>query len=138
MDFKNVAMVVNFDFPQTVKNYMHRVGRTARWRSLLCERAFVMTFLGAEPLAQHCHWYQERQRRHACRSSRNIRLKRRQRFEAPSSVQISCSLFLQSQVTTNPEPSITPLEIRLNDIEGFRYRVESVLKNVTRRSNLFN
>jgi len=30
IDFRNVSNVVNFDFPHTVKNYVHRVGRTAR------------------------------------------------------------------------------------------------------------
>jgi len=30
IDFRNVSNVVNFDFPHTLKNYVHRVGRTAR------------------------------------------------------------------------------------------------------------
>ncbi|EFA81852.1 putative RNA helicase [Heterostelium album PN500] len=30
IDFRNVDIVVNFDFPRTVKNYVHRIGRTAR------------------------------------------------------------------------------------------------------------
>ncbi|CAI1593130.1 hypothetical protein SEUBUCD646_0L03280 [Saccharomyces eubayanus] len=30
VDFKNVACVLNFDFPTTAKSYVHRVGRTAR------------------------------------------------------------------------------------------------------------
>ncbi|KYQ99970.1 putative RNA helicase [Tieghemostelium lacteum] len=30
IDFKNVDIIVNFDFPRTIKNYIHRIGRTAR------------------------------------------------------------------------------------------------------------
>ncbi|KAK6174176.1 hypothetical protein SNE40_017501 [Patella caerulea] len=30
IDFQNISNVINFEFPKTVKNYIHRVGRTAR------------------------------------------------------------------------------------------------------------
>ncbi|EJU04701.1 P-loop containing nucleoside triphosphate hydrolase protein [Dacryopinax primogenitus] len=30
MDFKGVNLVVNYDFPQTVQSYIHRIGRTGR------------------------------------------------------------------------------------------------------------
>jgi ATP-dependent RNA helicase DDX52/ROK1 len=30
IDFVGVAMVVNYDFPQSVASYIHRIGRTGR------------------------------------------------------------------------------------------------------------
>jgi ATP-dependent RNA helicase DDX52/ROK1 len=30
IDFKGVAMVINYDFPQSVQSYIHRIGRTGR------------------------------------------------------------------------------------------------------------
>eukprot|EP01132_Coremiostelium_polycephalum_P004316 gene4316-5402_t len=41
IDFRNVDIVVNFDFPRTVKNYIHRIGRTARGSSKGIALSFV-------------------------------------------------------------------------------------------------
>jgi ATP-dependent RNA helicase DDX52/ROK1 len=30
MDFKGVNLVINYDFPQSVQSYIHRIGRTGR------------------------------------------------------------------------------------------------------------
>ncbi|KAK3094736.1 hypothetical protein FSP39_005568 [Pinctada imbricata] len=41
IDFQNVANVINFDFPDTVDAYIHRVGRTARGDNNGCALSFV-------------------------------------------------------------------------------------------------
>ncbi|GAB5355437.1 hypothetical protein AAMO2058_000205400 [Amorphochlora amoebiformis] len=97
VDFKNVATVVNFDFPLSIKNYVHRVGRTARGGasgSALSLVADHETELLASLVA------------HQIEKNRSL--------------------------TTDPKADIEALEISLADIEGFRYRVGSVLKSVTR------
>lgn len=30
LDFKGVNLVINYDFPQTIVSYIHRIGRTGR------------------------------------------------------------------------------------------------------------
>ncbi|KAJ2359735.1 ATP-dependent DNA/RNA helicase [Coemansia sp. RSA 2611] len=43
IDFKGVAAVVNFDFPQSARAYTHRVGRTARAGSRGMSLSFIST-----------------------------------------------------------------------------------------------
>ena len=30
LDIKNIGLVINFDFPSTIQDYVHRIGRTGR------------------------------------------------------------------------------------------------------------
>ncbi|XP_041477062.1 probable ATP-dependent RNA helicase DDX56 [Lytechinus variegatus] len=41
IDFQNVCNVINFDFPESVKSYIHRVGRTARGEKMGTALSFV-------------------------------------------------------------------------------------------------
>ncbi|XP_030841987.1 probable ATP-dependent RNA helicase DDX56 [Strongylocentrotus purpuratus] len=41
IDFQNVSNVINFDFPESVKSYIHRVGRTARGEKMGTALSFV-------------------------------------------------------------------------------------------------
>eukprot|EP01130_Rhizamoeba_saxonica_P016587 TRINITY_DN7696_c0_g1_i1.p1 TRINITY_DN7696_c0_g1~~TRINITY_DN7696_c0_g1_i1.p1 ORF type:complete len:506 (-),score=126.04 TRINITY_DN7696_c0_g1_i1:120-1637(-) len=43
IDFRDIANVINFDFPWTVKNYVHRVGRTARAGNYGTALSFITT-----------------------------------------------------------------------------------------------
>ncbi|EGC36067.1 hypothetical protein DICPUDRAFT_32400 [Dictyostelium purpureum] len=91
IDFKNVDIVVNFDFPRTIKNYIHRIGRTARGTNKGIALSFV-TFNNENLLSKV----------------------QKTRGEAGY--------------------NLKPFEFKMNAIEGFRYRVEDVLRNVNVRS----
>ncbi|KAF9430146.1 ATP-dependent DNA/RNA helicase [Entomortierella beljakovae] len=53
IDFVNVAAVVNFDFPPTAKSYTHRVGRTARGGQMGTSLSFVVTAEEKEKSIKH-------------------------------------------------------------------------------------
>ncbi|KAJ2769948.1 ATP-dependent DNA/RNA helicase, partial [Coemansia nantahalensis] len=48
IDFKDVAAVINFDFPQSARAYTHRVGRTAR----AGKRGMSLSFVGKESVEE--------------------------------------------------------------------------------------
>ena len=41
LDIKNVKYVINYDFPNSVENYVHRIGRTARANSTGTAYTFI-------------------------------------------------------------------------------------------------
>ncbi|KAL6067853.1 putative ATP-dependent RNA helicase ddx56 [Balamuthia mandrillaris] len=89
IDFQNVKVVVNFDFPTSVKNYIHRVGRTGRGKQSGTAISFVTPQDGK----------------------------------------------MLQKVKANLEEKgseITPYTFKMALVEGFRYRVEDVLRGVTR------
>jgi len=59
LDIDNVTDVVNFDVPQTVDEYVHRIGRTARAGA--DGRAFTLVTLGDEPMISRIESALERQ-----------------------------------------------------------------------------
>jgi len=91
IDFRNVDIVVNFDFPRTVKNYIHRIGRTARGDAKGIALSFVTQ--SNEDLLQKVH-------------------KKR----------------------TEEGYNLKPFEFKMTAIEGFRYRVEDVMRSIGGRA----
>ncbi|KAM9968194.1 hypothetical protein ACTFIW_002630 [Dictyostelium discoideum] len=87
IDFRNVDIVVNFDFPRTIKNYIHRIGRTARGTNKGIALSFV-TYRNEELLKK------------------------------------------VSKTRGDAGYNLKPFEFKMNAIEGFRYRVEDVLRTI--------
>ncbi|KAN0028415.1 hypothetical protein ACTFIV_010259 [Dictyostelium citrinum] len=87
IDFRNVDIVVNFDFPRTIKNYIHRIGRTARGTNKGIALSFV-TYHNEELLKK------------------------------------------VSKTRGDAGYNLKPFEFKMNAIEGFRYRVEDVLRTI--------
>ncbi|KAN0030554.1 hypothetical protein ACTA71_009194 [Dictyostelium dimigraforme] len=87
IDFRNVDIVVNFDFPRTIKNYIHRIGRTARGTNKGIALSFV-TYHNEELLKK------------------------------------------VSKTRSDAGYNLKPFEFKMNAIEGFRYRVEDVLRTI--------
>lgn len=91
VDFKGVQTVINFDFPSNVKNYVHRVGRTAR--------------AGAKGTALS--------------------------FVTPSD---EVSLLKVEETRIEQGCVLQAYKVNMNVVEGLRYRVEDILRSVTRIS----
>lgn len=122
LDFRGVSFVVNVDFPLSPESYTHRIGRTARGGgsgvafSLIDEKS--MTEL--DMLAQ----VQESQ---PPLPSSNA---------AADELQTTAPTMADDENEEMPSVTLqpTPLDFDLNEIEGFRYRVEDVSRAVTKNA----
>ena len=56
LDIPNVAAVINYTFPLTIEDYIHRIGRTGVYYNCLCLCDFV-----ANPISNYRSWREERQ-----------------------------------------------------------------------------
>ncbi|KAG0270329.1 ATP-dependent DNA/RNA helicase [Actinomortierella ambigua] len=114
IDFVNVAAVVNFDFPPTAKAYTHRVGRTARGGQMGTSLSFVVT---AEEKAKT--------------------IKNSQIFGGGGSGsgvndndEAAFDRVMKQQTAAGCQ--ISPYTIPMQQLQGFRYRMEDAMRAVTK------
>lgn len=120
VDFQGVSFVVNVDLPLSADSYIHRIGRTARG--------------GAKGVALSLVDRESEEQRHA--------LTLIQASQPPISLASAAGAASSTDVALTPATTSTtaevtyanpplPLDFDLNEIEGFRYRVEDVRRAVT-------
>jgi ATP-dependent RNA helicase DDX56/DBP9 len=117
MDFQRVSFVVNFDIPPNPRSYAHRIGRTARGGA----KGVALTFVNSNSIEESIilEAIQESQPKIPLAGASTDILQ-----AAPT------GLSEDSGYPVQPQP--VPLDFDLNEIEGFRYRVEDVQRSVTK------
>ncbi|CEP64209.1 ATP-dependent DNA/RNA helicase LALA0_S10e04962g [Lachancea lanzarotensis] len=104
VDFQNVACVLNFDLPSTAKSYVHRIGRTARAGKSGAAISFVVPL---KEFGKH-------------KPSMCATAKRDEKI---------LSRIVKQQSKLGFE--ILPYSFDINQVEGFRYRMEDGFRAVT-------
>ncbi|KAJ2158244.1 ATP-dependent DNA/RNA helicase [Coemansia sp. RSA 552] len=102
IDFKGVAAVINFDFPQSARAYTHRVGRTAR----AGQRGMSLSFVEREDI-------QAKKNKAASRRDNGV-----------------FSRVAVQQRRRGSE--IMPYKFDMKQVDGFRYRSTDALRNVSK------
>lgn len=119
LDFRNVSFVMNVDFPPSTKSYAHRVGRTARG--------------GAKGVALSLVERDNAEQLDALAAVQDEQPKIPITGAVSETLQAMTDDGEMTDVPTEqPQPS--PLDFNLQEIEGFRYRVEDVSRAVTKTS----
>lgn len=116
LDFRNVSFVLNVDFPPSTRSYSHRVGRTARGGAKGV--ALSLVEVGNSEQESLLAAVQEDQPKIPITGATTETLQAMENSES------------ENQANEQPQPS--PLDFNLQEIEGFRYRVEDVSRAVTR------
>lgn len=116
LDFRHVSFVLNVDFPPSSRSYAHRVGRTARGGA----KGVALSLVEAESIAQQETLAAVQEDQPKIPISGAVT----ETFQAVAAGQVGV------QATEQAQPS--PLDFNLQEIEGFRYRVEDVSRAVTR------
>jgi ATP-dependent RNA helicase DDX56/DBP9 len=119
LDFRNVSFVMNVDFPPSARSYAHRVGRTARGGA----KGVALSLVETESAEQHevLAVLQEDQPKVPITKATADKLQ---------AVANEGESGGDEPITEQPQPS--PLDFDLQEIEGFRYRVEDVSRAVTK------
>ena len=116
LDFRHVSFVLNVDFPPSPKSYAHRVGRTARGGA----KGVALSLVEMESIQQQelLAAVQEDQ----------------PKIHVASAVTESLQAVAAGEVGVQPseQSQPSPLDFTIQEIEGFRYRVEDVSRAVTR------
>jgi ATP-dependent RNA helicase DDX56/DBP9 len=112
LDFRGVATVVNFDFPASAESYTHRVGRTARGGASGVALSFLPPDGAVGPDAL---------------KAEAVLAKLTGGASSGTSTGSSSS---SSSAAAAGGP--VPLPFDTSEVEGFRYRVEDVLRGVTK------
>ncbi|KAF9097142.1 ATP-dependent DNA/RNA helicase [Mortierella sp. GBA35] len=115
IDFVNVAAVVNFDFPPTAKSYTHRVGRTARGGQMGTSLSFVVT---AE------------EKEKALKNSQIVGGGGWNHIQGDDEAVFNRVVKQQSASGC----TINPYTIPMQQLAGFRYRMDDAMRAVTRMS----
>ena len=116
LDFRNVSFVLNFDFPPNARSYAHRIGRTARGGA----KGVALSLVEKETMEQL-----------DCLSEVQADQPTIP-YDAVGEDSLKVAMDSSSEIRQEDQPQPTPLDFDLNEIEGFRYRVEDVSRAVTR------
>jgi ATP-dependent RNA helicase DDX56/DBP9 len=116
LDFRNVSFVLNVDFPPSTLSYAHRVGRTARGGAKGVALSLVET--GNVDQQDLLTAVQEERPKIPLAGATSDTLQAMANGES------------ENQPMEQSQPS--PLDFNLQEIEGFRYRVEDVSRAVTK------
>jgi ATP-dependent RNA helicase DDX56/DBP9 len=108
IDFQDVVSVVNFDFPGTVKQYIHRVGRTARGGS----SGFAFSFASDDA---------EERTLQAVRATQLAAAKRNKE-------RVASAAALGQDV----KPDLQVMQFNRAHVEAFRYRVAARIRTITK------
>ncbi|CAH8529478.1 unnamed protein product [Dicrocoelium dendriticum] len=104
IDFQLVCNVINFDFPLTPSNYVHRVGRTARAGQMGTALSFV-------------------------NKTEEKLLSSVERLLNPAG-EAACGTEFSE---TKAHSIFKPYQFRLEEVDGFRYRAHDVVRRITRK-----
>ncbi|KAI1484236.1 DEAD-domain-containing protein [Daldinia eschscholtzii] len=105
IDFKNVAVVINFDLPLSSRSYLHRIGRTARAGQTGMALSFVVP--------------KDKFRKHMPTS-----------VETAENDEKVLSRIIKQQAKRGQE--VKPYNFDMKAVEAFRYRMNDALRAVTK------
>lgn len=114
IDFINVSCVINFDLPTSVKSYIHRIGRTARAGKTGISLSFIVS----------------KQATNNKKATLGAGERDDRAIKRDEKVWKRIEAYQRSNGVTNE--TMKEYNFDMNQIEGFRYRIEDVLRSLTK------